>query len=107
MLKRNINSDGDWLVGSTELASEQETTAFSTLDFGSLGGSEVTRVFVVLVELAGDSPAKLLRTAVHKGFSHSRHLPEGDAGRSSPRPGCPSQSSAQPVPAVGVSAWGS
>lgn len=74
-LKRNINSDGDWLVGSTELASEQETTAFSTLDFGSLGGSEVTRVFVVLVELAGDSPAKLPRTAVHKGFSHLGHLP--------------------------------
>jgi hypothetical protein len=70
-----MNSDGDWLVGNAELAREQERTAFSTLDIGSLGGSEVSRVFVVMVELVGNSPSKLLRPAVHKGSSHLGHLP--------------------------------
>lgn len=75
VLKRNINSDRDWLAGNTELASERERTAFSTLHIGSLGGSEVTRVFAGLVELAGNLPSKLLMTAVHMGFSQLGHLP--------------------------------
>lgn len=69
-----MNSDGCWLVGNTELASEQERTASSTLDIGS-GGSEVTRVFVLLVELSENSLSKLPRIAVHKGFPHLGHLP--------------------------------
>lgn len=35
VLRRNINSGGYWLVGNTELASEQERTASSILDIGS------------------------------------------------------------------------
>lgn len=73
-IKRRFNSGGDWLVGNTELASEREGTAFPTPDTGSLGGSQVTRVFVVRTELAGKPPAKLLRTAAHEEFSHLGRL---------------------------------
>lgn len=57
-------------IGNTELASEREGTAFPTPDTGSLGGGQVTRVFVVRTELAGKPPAKLLRTAAHEEFSY-------------------------------------
>ena len=73
-IKKNINSGGVWLVGNTELASEQERTASPTPDIGSLGGSQVTRVFVVRTELAGKPPTKLLRTAAREEFSHLGRL---------------------------------
>lgn len=93
-----MNSDGCWLVGNTELASEQERTASSTLDIGS-GGSEVTRMFVVLAELSGNSPSKLLRTLFIRGFLTWDICPSPEENA---RRNClePSQSTAQPVPLI-------
>lgn len=56
VLKRNINPDGDWLVRNTGIASEDERTTSSALDNGSVGGSQVARVFVVLTDMVDIHP---------------------------------------------------